>query len=389
MDYYKTLGLTKGATPDEIKKAYRKLALKHHPDKNPDDEAAAEKFKEISEAYEVLSDEKKRRMYDQFGADAVRGGMGGGPRGGAGFSSMEEALRTFMGAFGGAAGGGETIFDSFFGGGMGGGPGGGRRRSAQGTSKRATIQITFEEAAKGCEKELSITNYASCKACSGSGAKLASDIKTCHTCGGHGQVQQNRGFFSMTAPCPDCHGAGKVITNPCPECHGAGKLKQKQQVKVPIPAGIDSGMRLKMTGYGDAGGKGAAPGDLYVYVNVKPHDIFNRDGDDIIIDLPISFSEAALGCKKEIPTPLDGSYRIAIPEGTQPGKVLSIKGKGLPNVHSSGMRGNMYVQVHVETPVKLSQEQAKLLQKFQELEGPHNSPKQKSFLDKIKSFLGV
>ncbi|MEX0962169.1 MAG: molecular chaperone DnaJ [Simkaniaceae bacterium] len=384
MDYYKTLGLSKGADPSEIKKAYRKLAMKYHPDKNPGDEEAEKKFKQISEAYEVLSDDNKRRMYDQFGADALRGGMGGGARGAGGFSSMEEALRTFMGAFGGGAtgGGGDTIFDSFFGGGMG---GSGRSQPRQGSSKRVTLNITFEEAASGCEKEIAISNYSNCNTCRGSGAKSSKDIKSCSTCQGQGQVHQSRGFFSMTSTCPHCHGAGQVISNPCEDCHGSGKTKVRQKVVVPIPAGIDSGMRLKMSGYGDAGEQGAPSGDLFVYINVKPHDLFVRDGDDVVITLPLSFTEAALGTKKEIPTPLDGAHMVTIQEGTQPGKILRVKGKGLQNVHGHS-RGDLLLQIQVETPVHLSSEQKKLLNEFQELEGPHNSPKKKSFFEKIKSF---
>lgn len=381
-DYYNTLGIQKNATADEIKKAYRKLALKYHPDKNPDDNEAEKKFKEISEAYEVLSDDQKRRMYDQYGKSAFSGGMPGGGAGG--FSSMEEALRTFMGAFGGQSGGhggGGDFFESMFGG------GGGASVDApqKGTSKRATIHITFEEAIKGVDKEINITNYANCKTCDGTGAKSPSDIKTCTTCGGHGQVHQSRGFFSMTTTCPDCHGAGRIITAPCPDCHGAGRNKVKEQVKVPIPAGIDSGMRLKMSGHGDAGMNGGPNGDLFVYIEVERHEFFVREGDDIILDLPISFTEAALGTKKEIPTPLDGSYLLTIPEGSQPGKVLRVKGKGVPNVHGQGS-GDLLIQLYIETPVSLNQEQKDLLTKFQTLEGPHNSPKKKSFFEKIKSF---
>lgn len=383
-DYYKVLGVEKNATTDEIKKAYRKLAIKYHPDKNPDDAEAEKTFKKVSEAYEVLSDENKRHMYDQFGADALKGGGPGGPGGAGGFSSMEDALRTFMGAFGGGhGGGGDSIFDSFFGGGFGGG--GGHGGPIRGASKKATLTISFDDSVKGVEKEISINSYINCEPCGGSGAKNPGDLKVCSTCGGHGQVQQTRGFFSMTSTCPTCHGAGKTIANPCTSCHGTGRIKKKQKVKVPIPAGIDDGMRIKLAGYGDAGEGGGPPGDLFVYIQVKPHEMFERDGDDIFITVPISFADAALGCKKEIPTPLSGSCRILIPEGTQSGKILRVKGEGIPNVHGRGT-GDLLVRIALETPVNLSDEQKKLLEKFNALEGPQNSPNKKGFFEKLKSF---
>lgn len=383
-DFYATLGVSKDATQEQIKKGYRKQAIKYHPDKNPDDKEAEKKFKEISEAYEILSDEQKRQMYDQYGADAVRqGGMGGmGGMGGQGFASMDEALRTFMNAFGGGGGGGDSIFDSFFG---GGGGGGGRGGATQGASKKTRLTIDFEEAAKGVTKELSITNYASCVKCDGTGAKSKSDVKTCSTCGGYGQVNQARGFFTMTTTCPTCHGAGKMVKNPCSACNGSGREKKKQNVKVSIPAGIDDGMRIKLSGYGDAGEGGGPPGDLYVYVSVRTHDVFEREGDDLILDLPISFTDAALGSKKEIPTILSGAHLLTIPAGTQAGKILRVRGEGMPNVHGHGT-GDLLIQLHVETPVKLSDEQKKLLEQFAELEGPHNSPQKKTFFEKLKSF---
>lgn len=382
-DYYNLLGITKGATADEIKKAYRKNALKYHPDKNPGDPAAEKKFKEISEAYEVLSDDKKRQIYDQYGPDALKGGMGGGPGGPGGmggFSSMEEALRTFMGAFGGG-GGGESIFDGIFGGFEQEQHGGGQ----QGASKKMSLTITFEEAVMGTEKEAVLTNYVSCSRCDGSGAATASAIKKCTRCHGSGMVHQSRGFFSMSSPCPTCHGQGKTISDPCKECHGEGRLKKKQNVTIKIPPGVDNGMRIRMGGYGDAGLGGAPAGDLYVYINVEPHSVFQRDGDDIILELPISFTEAALGCKKEIPNPVGNSLRIEIPEGTQPDKVLRIKGKGSPNVHGQG-EGDLLVRVSIETPVRLSEKQKDLLKKFAELETESNSPRKKNFFDKVKSF---
>jgi molecular chaperone DnaJ len=378
-DYYQILELSKGASQEEIKKAYRKKALKFHPDKNPDDVDAAAKFKEVSEAYETLSDENKRKIYDQYGSEGLRNHhMGGGGPGAAGFSSMEEALRTFMGAFGGSGGGGGSVFDSFFG-----FENGKASFSQAGASKKIQLEISFEEAALGVVKEAQITNLANCTKCDGTGANSKSDIKHCSTCGGSGQLQQTRGFFSMTSNCPYCHGSGTIITKPCGSCHGAGKIKKKQTVKITIPAGIDSGMRLKMSGYGDAGEGGGPAGDLYVYIQVKPHDLFKRNGDDIILDLPISFTEAALGTKKDIPT-LDGTtYRLTIPEGSQPGKILRIKGSGFSNVHGNG-KGDLLVQVMVETPVHLTPEQKRLLTEFSETEKAQNSPQSKSFFDKIK-----
>jgi len=383
-DYYSVLGTSKGASQDEIKKAYRKQALKYHPDKNSGDKEAEQKFKEISEAYEVLSNEQKRGMYDQYGPDAFKAGMGGSPGGGGmgGFSSMEEALHTFMGAFGGGGGGGGggSMFDSFFG--FDSDPRSSNMR--QGVSKKMNLTISFEEAIRGAEKEATITNHTGCSSCKGTGAAKPNAVKTCSQCGGAGQVHQTRGFFSMATVCPSCQGQGKVITDPCTTCRGSGREKKKQHIQIKIPPGVDSGMRLRMGGYGDAGEGGGPSGDLYVYINVRPHDIFQREGDDIVIELPISFSEAGLGIKKEMPTPSGSSVRITIPEGTQNGKVFRVRGKGAPNVHGGGL-GDLLVQVIVETPVGLSDKQKNLLKDFNKLEGTHNSPRRRSFLDKVKS----
>lgn len=381
MDYYELLELSRSATAEEIKKAYRKQALKYHPDKNPGDPSAEKKFKEISEAYEVLSDENKRRIYDKHGKEGLQGAHMG-PGGGAGFASMDEALRTFMGAFGG---GGESIFDSLFGGGGGFGGGAAARTHQQGASKRVNITLSFEEAAKGLEKELAITNYVKCNTCNGRGAESAKGIKKCTRCGGQGQIFEQRGFFGMSMTCPQCQGEGQIISDPCKTCQGRGVVKEKQHVKVNIPAGVDNGMRLKLSGHGDAGPGGGPPGDLYVFITVEPHKLFEREGDDIILDLPISFADAALGCKKEVPSLFSHSCRISIPEGTQNGKVLRVKGEGFPNVHGHG-RGDMLVRVFVETPTKLSDKQKQLLKEFAELESPSNNPKNKTFLDKIKDF---
>ncbi len=385
-DFYATLGISRDASAEEIKKAYRKKALECHPDRNQGDPKAEAQFKLVSEAYEVLSDDNRRRVYDQYGEDGLRGaGMGGGPGGfpggAGGFSSMEEALRTFMGAFGGRGGGGESIFDSFFGGG-----GSEEEVGAQkGTSKKATVRVSFQEAARGTEKELAISNYIACETCGGSGAKSKNGIKTCGTCQGKGQVYQSRGFFSMSSTCPHCGGAGQMITDPCKNCSGAGRIKEKQRIKVRIPAGVDNGMRLKMSGYGDAGEGGGPPGDLYVYIEVEPHEAFTREGDDVYLDLPVTFVESALGTKKEVPTPLGEPVRIQIPEGTQSGKLLRLNGKGFPNVHGQG-QGDLLIRILVETPVRLTEKQKELLRAFEELEAPQNHPRKKTFLEKLKVF---
>lgn len=375
-DYYATLDISKDASESEIKKAYRKLAMKYHPDRNQDNPEAEAKFKEISEAYEVLSDPQKRQIYNQYGKAGLEGA--GMPGGGAGFENMEDALRTFMGAFGG---GGDSIFESFF----GGAPGGGRAGGMRGASKKVSLTISFEEAALGCDRELAVGIRSSCGDCNGSGAESPSAISTCDHCGGSGQVVESRGFFSMAMTCPRCNGEGRVITSPCGSCQGQGKIKEKKHVKVSVPAGVDSGMRLKMAGYGDAGEGGAPAGDLYVFIQVEDHELFQREGDDIFLDMPLSFSDAGLGCKKEIPTINGKRVMLTIPEGTQSGKIFRVRGEGFPNVHGHG-KGDMMVRVHIETPTSLSPRQRELLQEFSDLEGPHNSPKKKGFWESLKSF---
>jgi molecular chaperone DnaJ len=374
-DYYEVLGLARDATADDIKKAYRKLALKCHPDRNQGDPDAEKKFKEISAAYEVLSDTQKRAHYDRFGSEPA-GFRGGPPGGGAG---MDDAMRTFMEAFGGM--GVDSLFESFFGGQRGGGQG---RAAQQGASKRATITVSYEEAIKGVEKELLVSTYVTCATCSGSGAASPSAIRTCNRCNGSGQVVQSRGFFTMATPCPQCNGSGQMVTEPCRTCRGQGRTKDKRRVTVHIPAGVDTGTRLRMAGYGDAGEGGGPPGDLYVTIELAPHEVFSREGDDLLLELPLSFAEAALGCKKDIPT-LHTTVRITIAEGTQSGKVLRVRGEGFPNVHGQG-RGDLLVRVTVETPTHLNEEQKELLRRFGEMESLSNVPKRQTFMEKVKSF---
>ncbi len=377
-DYYEILEISKSATADEIKKAYRKQALKYHPDRNPGNNNAEKQFKKISEAYEVLSDDQKRQVYDRYGKDGLQGA---GAHAGASFGSMEEALHTFMGAFGGM--GGDSIFDSFFG--MG-GEGSARSRTTMrrpGASKRMTLSVSIEDVYRGVDKDLSLTNLVTCQDCRGKGATNSDGIQKCQRCSGGGHVFEQRGFFSMSMTCPDCHGEGQVVTNPCKSCRGDGLLKKKQRIKVHIPAGVDSGMRLKMTGYGDAGRYGGPHGDLYVFINVEPHDIFEREGDNLILVLPISFAEAALGFKKDIPLLSGKKSRLTIPDGTQSGTVFRIRGEGFPNIHNRG-KGDLMVKVLIETPTRLTKQQKELLQEFSKLEGPDNLPKRKSFLNKFK-----
>lgn len=384
-DYYEILGISKNASQEEVKKAYRKRALEFHPDRNPGDKESEKKFKEISEAYEVLGDEEKRQVYDRYGDRAFAGAGAGaaGPGGfhpGEGFSSMEEALRTFMGAFGG-----EPIFEDMFGG--RGFEEGGRR--SQGASKRLTISISFAEAMAGIDKEVSLNNFVPCATCSGKGTASSKGVRRCSRCGGSGQVFEQRGFFSMSMTCPQCHGEGQQIVDPCKECHGEGRVKAKKTAHFHIPAGIDTGMRLKLNGYGDAGIGGAPPGDLFVSIKVEPSEIFERQGNDLLLELPLSLSEATFGCKHEIPSfSHNGSCKISIPEGTQSGKILRVKSEGFPNL-SGGGRGDLLVRVVVETPANLSDAQKQRLEAFASAETLNNYPQRKKFLEHLNSHLAT
>jgi molecular chaperone DnaJ len=371
-DYYEVLGINKDASDEEIKKAYRKLAMKHHPDRNPDNPKAEEHFKEAKEAYETLSDGQKRAAYDQYGHAAFEaGGMGGGSPFGAG---------------GAGAGGFDfgDIFGDIFGGARG---GNGRNSPHRGSDLRYNLEVTLEEAARGAQKQIRIPTMDECETCKGSGAKPGTSASTCQTCAGHGQVRMQQGFFSIQQTCPRCHGSGKQISSPCTACHGAGKVKQHKTLEIKIPAGIDTGMRLRHSGHGEAGSNGAPSGDLYVEIHIRPHNVFQREGDDLHCEMPISFATAALGGEIEIPT-LDSKASIKIPAETQSGKIFRLRGKGIKGMRT-GTFGDLNCHVVVETPSKLTDRQKELLHEFEQIsqqDSARHSPRAQSFLDKVKAF---
>ncbi len=363
-DYYEVLGVPKGASGDEIKKAYRKLAIKYHPDKNQGNKEAEEKFKEATEAYEVLSDEQKRQAYDQFGFAGVEG-MGGG---GHDYSHVYHDFEDIFGDFGG-------IFDSFFGGGKR--RGGGSRGSSRnrGSDLRYNLNIPFKDAVFGTKVQISYSRHVSCTACGGSGAESGGGKKVCPTCGGSGQVRRSSGFFSIASPCPTCGGDGFVIDNPCKVCHGTGVVQKNQKIKVTIPPGIESGKRINIPGQGDAGPNGGPAGDLYVYINVEPHKYFERDGADIYCVIPISFTQAALGDEIQVETIDEKKVKLKVPPGTQNGKILRLKGEGIPYLHNADRRGDMYIKLRVVIPKRLSSKEKALLKEFAQIEKPVSNPK--------------
>jgi len=364
-DYYEVLGVNRDASEDDIKKAYRKLAMKHHPDRNPDSKESEDKFKEAKLAYEVLSDANKRAQYDQFGHAGMEGGGGG-----QGFGNFADAFSDIFGdIFGGAAGGRQ------------------RTNVYRGADLRYNIDISLEDAARGNETKIRIPTMEECETCSGTGAKVGTSPTTCTMCGGHGQVRMQQGFFSIQQTCPTCHGSGKMIADPCGDCHGAGRVKKHKTLSVKIPAGVDEGDRIRLSGEGEAGINGGPPGDLYVVIQLREHPVFKRDHDDLHCEMPISFTAAALGGDVEIPT-LDGHAKIKIAEETQTGKVFRLRGKGIKGVRSQ-THGDLYCHVVVETPVNLTARQKELLRELENLsEGEDNNPRAKGWLDKVKDFFG-
>jgi molecular chaperone DnaJ len=376
-DYYEVLGVGKEASVEQIKKAYRKRAVEFHPDKNSDDASAEKKFKEVGEAYEVLSDDQKKAAYDQMGHAAFeQGGGGGGFHGGGG-----DPFEVFNQVFGGGGGGG-GIFEQFFGGGSGRSHSGVQR----GADLRYDMEIDFEEAVLGCKKKISITKLDQCGKCDGSGASADSGRKRCGTCNGQGQVVAQRGFFRMQQTCPHCDGAGTVLENPCGDCRGSGRCEKKSTITLKVPEGVDTGTRLRRGGNGEAGVAGGPSGDLYVVLHVRPHEIFDRDVDDLICEVPISFVTAALGGELNVPT-LTGSASIKIPAGTQSGTTFRLKGRGAKNIQGYGT-GDLNVKVNVEVPNRLDKTQQAKLQEFADLCGDEVNPQSKSFLEKAKNLFG-
>jgi molecular chaperone DnaJ len=366
-DCYEVLGVQRTAEPDELKKAYRGLALKYHPDKNPGDKAAEEKFKELGEAYEILSDPQKRALYDQHGHaafDRRAGAYAGG--------AFHDPFDIFREVFGGGG-----IFEDLFGGGRG-----DSTQPQRGNDLRYDMEIAFEESAHGCEKEITVTKPEVCEVCQGSGAEAGSRIRTCSSCGGRGQIINSRGIFSIAQTCPHCQGAGRVLEKPCTACRGEGRREHSSKIKLRIPAGVDTGSRLRSAGNGEAGFRGGPPGDLYVVLHVQAHALFQRDGDDLLCEVPVSFVQAALGAEIAVPA-LDGGTSIRIPSGTQPGAMFRLKSKGIKNVQGHG-RGDLHVRINVEVPTHLSPAQKAKLQEYADLCNGKESPMSQSFFEKAK-----
>lgn len=369
-DYYSILGVERGASQDEIKKAYRQMALKYHPDRNPNNKEAEDMFKKAAEAYSVLSDNEKRKRYDQFGHEGLRGA---GVRG---FGGIDDIFEAFGDVFSG------SIFEDFF--------GGGRRRrggGVHGKNLRCDISIELADVVTGVEKTIEFVKKEQCPDCIGSGAQRGTSPVTCPYCKGMGEVQHSQGFFMVRNACPKCNGKGKIIETPCHKCKGSGRFPKKSTITIKIPAGIEDSTRLRLTGQGEHGENGAPSGDLYCDIHINPHQIFQRQGNDIICELPITFPQAALGCDIEVPTLLKERKTIRIPRGAQNSDVLSVKGEGLPDTYGYS-RGNLLVHIIVETPVRLSSRQEELLREFEGLIQKNANPKQKNFFKKMKSYFG-
>ncbi len=367
-DYYDVLGINKSASPEQIKTAYRKLAVKHHPDKNKGDKTSEEKFKEASEAYHVLSNAERKQNYDNFGHAAFENGGGG--RGG--FGNFD-----FSSSF-------SDIFEDFFGEGFGGGRRS-RKSNNRGSDLRYDLSISLNEAFSGKKQDIKFSTSEKCDICKGTGSKPGHNPSTCSMCGGHGQVRSSQGFFTVQQTCPQCGGSGEQITHPCTSCGGQGKKQASKRLSVTIPKGVDDGTRIRLAGKGEAGSRGAGSGDLYLFINVYSHDLFKRSDENLYFECPISIADAALGTTIEIPTIDGGKAKIKIPAGTQSGKQLRLKGKGMPYIRGSGY-GDLYVQLNTEVPISLNKEQKELLEKFRQIENEKSNPSIKKFFEKAKNF---
>lgn len=382
-DFYELLGVDKNVSADELKKAYRKLALKYHPDRNPGNKEAEEKFKEISHAYEILSDPDKRRQYDQFGPEAFSGaggGPGGNPFGGGGFQDPFDLFSQIFGNARGGRGGG-SIFDEFFGGGRGGGHNG----AMNGSNLEYGLEITLEEAVFGAEKSISIPKMGTCEHCHGAGAEPGTGKSRCVRCGGSGQVTASTGFFQVRQPCPTCHGSGEIFEKPCSKCRGEGRVRTERKLQIRIPPGVDTGTQLRIAGEGEGGLRGGTPGDLYVVIHVQNHRIFTRHGNDLICEVPVPFHIAAAEGSVEVPT-MSGAVKVKIPAGTQTGARLRVKGKGMPGLRGTG-RGDLLIIVNVEIPSKLNSAQKKALEAFQQSLSSTNYPARHAFEAEAAKFL--
>lgn len=370
-DYYEVLGVQRNASEDEIKRAYRKLAMENHPDRNPGDAAAEQRFKEAADAYAVLSDPQKRAQYDQFGHAAVDGAFGGGP---GGFHDIGDIFAAFGDIFG--RGGGGTIFDQFFGGGRG-------NRARRGTSLRVDLELTLDDVARGARKTLEIARATPCDTCSGSGCKPGTDPKTCDTCGGHGEVIRGQGFIQIRQTCPACGGQGRQIQHRCPTCRGSGHTRKKSPISITIPPGIEEGHVERIHGQGEASPNGGPPGDLVVVIHIKPHKMFERRGDDLLVGVTISYRQAVTGDTVDLPTITGETVVLKIPPGTQPGTRLRVRNQGLPRIDGYG-KGNMVVQVQVSVPTKITTEQEQHLEKFDAIEQERTKKRKRGIFEKVK-----
>jgi molecular chaperone DnaJ len=372
-DYYEVLGVAKGASADEIKKGYRAKARELHPDRNADNPDAESQFKEVNEAYDVLKDADKKAAYDRFGHAAFEGGMGGGGRPGGGFQGQGDFASAFS-----------DVFDDLFGDFMGGGGRGGGRRATRGSDLRYNMRVTLEDAFHGLQKTINVPTSVACDACHGSGAEGGSEPTTCPTCSGLGKVRAQQGFFTVERTCPTCHGVGQMIKNPCKKCHGHGRIEKERALSVNIPAGVETGTRIRLAGEGEAGLRGGPAGDLYIFIEVAQHPIFEREGVNLHCRVPVSMATAAMGGDIEVPTIDGGRSRVKIPAGSQSGRQMRLRAKGMPALRGGGA-GDMYIELAVETPVNLTSRQKELLREFEDL-SEENNPESSNFFSKVKSF---